>query len=91
MRSAVLRTTLSSIFFAVLTCTSANAEHLLEIEQPKVEAGEIEIEYRGDYHFQQPRRRFIQSPELVFDDNGHTIGIGYGLTKWLGLLVGLEA
>ena len=96
MCSAVLRTTLSSIFFAVLTCTSANAEHLLEIEQPKVEAGEIEIEYRGDYHFQQPRRRFIQSPELVFDDNGfnrqrHTIGIGYGLTKWLGLLVGLEA
>lgn len=92
---AVLRTTLSAIFFAVLACASANAQHHLEIEQPQVAAGEVEIEYRGDYHFQQPSRRFVQTPELVLDDNGfnrqrHSIGIGYGLTKWLGLLIGLE-
>ena len=93
---AVLRTAVSFIFFAVLTGAPANAQHNLEIKQPKVEAGEVEIEYRGDYHSQQPRRRFIQTPELVFDDNGfnrqrHSIAIGYGLTKWLGLEVGLEA
>ncbi|MFZ0853260.1 MAG: hypothetical protein WAO08_29185 [Hyphomicrobiaceae bacterium] len=96
MRIAAIWTTLSSVFFAILACAPANAQHHLEIEQPKVEAGEIEIEYRGDYHFQQPSRRFVQTPQLVFDDNGfsrqrHSIGIGYGLTKWLGLLVGLEA
>src|SRR5262245_16378103 len=42
----------------------------LEIKEPKVEAGEIELEYVGDYHFGQPRRRFFAEPSgsLVADD-----------------------
>jgi hypothetical protein len=69
-----------------------------EIRQPKVDAGEIELEYLGDYHFGQPRRRFIVGDpgELELDGNQfnrqrHTIGLSYGLTKWLSLQVSVEA
>jgi hypothetical protein len=69
-----------------------------EIKEPKVEKGEFEIEYSGDYSFGQPRRRFIEtSPgEFEFDANEftrqrHTIGIGYGFTKWLSLQIAAEA
>ena len=99
MRIAVLRAAVSSIFLAVLAGAPARAQlNQLEIRQPKVEAGEVEVEYLGDYHFQRPRRRFIEeSPgTFVFDDNEfnrqrHSLGIGYGLTSWLGLQVAIEA
>ena len=70
----------------------------LEIKEPKVEAGEVELEYLGDYNFGQPRRRsFIEpSGDLLFDANEfarqrHTFGLGYGLTKWLSVQVAVEA
>jgi hypothetical protein len=68
-----------------------------EIREPKVEAGEIQLEYLGDYHFGQPRRRFEGAPgsfELdanEFARQRHTLGISYGLTKWLSLQLGVEA
>jgi hypothetical protein len=70
----------------------------LEIRQPKVEAGEVELEYLGEYYFGQPRRRFVEEDPgaFEFDDNEfnrqrHTIGLSYGLTKWLSLQVSVEA
>jgi hypothetical protein len=69
-----------------------------EIKEPKVEAGEVEVEFLGDYHFGQPRRRFIEASPGSFlgDDNDfnrqrHTLEIGYGLSKWLGLQIAVEA
>lgn len=97
MRITVLRAAASSVAFAVLVGAPACAQQL-EIKEPKVEAGEVEIEYLGDYHFGQPRRRSIEpSPgSLLFDDNEairqrHSVGIGYGLTNWLGVELGVEA
>jgi hypothetical protein len=70
----------------------------LEIRQPKVEAGEVELEYLGEYHFGQPRRRFIEEDPGAFEFDGnefnrqrHTIGLSYGLTRWLSLQVAVEA
>jgi len=81
---------------ATLLCAPAHAQ--LEIRQPKVEAGEVELEYLGDYHFQRPRRRSIEASPgaFVFDDNEfnrqrHTLEMGYGLTSWLGLRFAVEA
>jgi len=102
MRIAVLHAAVSStLFFGVLVGHPANAQlNQLEIKEPRVEAGEVDVEYLGDYHFQRPRRRFLEEPPgsgaLVFDDNDfnrqrHTFGIGYGLTNWLGLQVAVEA
>jgi hypothetical protein len=71
----------------------ANAQiNEFQVKEPKVEAGEIELEYLGDYHFGQPRRRFVEEApgSFEFDDNAfsrqrHVLGLGYGLTNWLGL------
>jgi hypothetical protein len=70
----------------------------LEIREPKVEAGEFELEYLGDYNFNPPRRRFLVEPSgsLLADDNDfsrqrHTLGLGYGLTRWLSLQLAVEA
>jgi hypothetical protein len=40
-----------------------------EIKEPKVEAGEIDVESLADYFLGQPRRRFLEEPpgSLVFD------------------------
>jgi hypothetical protein len=86
---------------AVLAVASAPASaqfNQFEIREPKVEAGEVEIQVLGDYHFGQPRRRFIEdSPgSLLFDANEfsrqrHTLGFGYSFTKWLSLEVQIEA
>jgi hypothetical protein len=68
-----------------------------EIREPKVEAGEVELEYLGDYHFGQPRRRFEGAPgSFEFDANEfarqrHTLGLSYGFTKWLSLQFAVEA
>lgn len=91
----------SSLFLGALLGGGGSASAQLnqfEIRQPKVEAGEVELEYLGDYHFGQPRRRFIDvAPgELELDGNEfnrqrHTIGLSYGLTKWLSLQIAAEA
>ena len=102
MLIAILRAAVPSICFGVLTALApAHAQlNQFEIREPKVEAGEVEVEYLGDYHFLQPRRRFIEAPPgsgtLVFDDNDfnrqrHTLGMAYGLTRWLSLQVAVEA
>ncbi len=99
MRTAVLGATGSSIFLcAALVGTASGQLNQFEIKEPKVEAGEVEVELLGDYHLGQPRRRFIEeSPgSFVFDANEfnrqrHTLGLGYGLTKWLGLGLEIEA
>jgi hypothetical protein len=101
MRTALFPAALSSVFLSLVVDAPATAQiNQLEIRVPKVEAGEVEIEYLGDYHFQRPRRRFIEEPPgsgaLIFDDNEfnrqrHTFGIGYGLTNWLSLQVAVEA
>jgi hypothetical protein len=99
MRTTFLSATASCpLVGALLLGTPATAQiNQFEIKQPKVEAGEVEVEYLGDYHFGQPRRRFLQTPDgLALDANEfnrqrHTLGIGYGLTNWLGLQVGIEA
>jgi hypothetical protein len=89
----------SVIFLSVALVGTASAQlNQLEIKEPKVEAGEVEVELLGDYHFDQPRRRFIEeSPgSFVFDANEfnrqrHTLGLGYGVTRWLGLQFEIEA
>jgi hypothetical protein len=89
----------SFIFLSVALVGTASAQlNQLEIKEPRVEAGEVEVELLGDYHFGQPRRRFIEeSPgSFVLDANEfnrqrHTFGLGYGLTKWLGLGLEIEA
>ena len=102
MLIAILRAAVPSICFGVLTALApAHAQlNQFEIREPKVEAGEVEVEYLADYHFLQPRRRFIEAPPgsgtLVFDDNDfnrqrHTLGMAYGLTRWLSLQVAVEA
>jgi hypothetical protein len=70
----------------------------LEIREPKVEVGEVELELRGDYNFGQPRRRMFVEPSgsLLADDNDftrqrHMIALSYGLSKWLNLEVSIEA
>jgi hypothetical protein len=82
---------------AALAVASRPAIGQFEIREPKVEKGEFEIEYLGDYSFGPPRRRFIEvAPgSFLFDDNDfnrqrHTLELGYGLTKWLGLRVAIE-
>src|SRR5262245_47172597 len=99
MRTAVLRAAAGTMLVgATLAATPADAQlNQLEIKEPKVEAGEVEIEYLGDYHFRGPRRRFIEpSPgAFVLDDNElarqrHSFELRYGLTRWLGLRVSLE-
>lgn len=97
---------LPALIAAVLGCCAligagapASAQiNQFEIKEPKVEKGETEIEYRGDYGFHAPRRRFIEeSPgSFAFDDNEfarqrHSLSVGYGFTKWLNLQVGFEA
>jgi len=102
MLIAILRAAVPSICLGMLTALApAHAQlNQLEIREPKVEAGEVEVEYLVDYHFQRPRRRFIEAPPgsgtLVFDDNDfnrqrHTLGMAYGFTKWLSLQVAVEA
>src|SRR5262245_9167699 len=98
MRTALLPATASSLLVgALLVAASARAQVHLEIKEPKVEAGEVGIQYLGDYALGPPRRRFMQTPGgLVFDDNEvirqrHSFGLGYGLTNWLGLQVSIEA
>jgi len=102
MPIAILRAAVACTFLGVLmTSFPARAQlNQFEIREPKVEAGEVEVEYLVDYHFLQPRRRFIEAPPgsgtLVFDDNDfnrqrHTLGMAYGLTKWLSLQVAVEA
>jgi hypothetical protein len=79
--------------------STANAQlNQLEIRQPKVEAGEVELEYLGEYHFGQPRRRFVTEEPGVFEFDGnefarqrHTIGLSYGVTRWLGVQIAVEA
>jgi hypothetical protein len=70
----------------------------LEIKEPKVEAGEVELEYLGDFNFGQPRRRSFVEPsgDLPFDVNDfarqrHTFGLGCGLTRWLSAQASVEA
>jgi len=91
---------LGGAFVATMLASGTASAQLnqFEIRQPKVEAGEVELEYLGDYHFGQPRRRFIEEAPgaLQFDGNEfnrqrHTIGLSYGLTRWLGLQIALEA
>jgi hypothetical protein len=100
MRGVALGAAGASVFLgAMLAGGPANAQlNQLEIRQPKVEAGEVELEYLGEYHFAQPRRRFVAEEPGVFelDDNEfnrqrHTIGLSYGITRWLSLQVALEA
>ena len=102
MLIAILRAAVPSICFGVLMAVApAHAQlNQFEIREPKVEAGEVEVEYLWDYHFQRPRRRFIEDPPgsgaVVFDDNDfnrqrHTLGLAYGLTNWLSLQVAVEA
>jgi hypothetical protein len=83
---------------AMLSGTASAQLNQLEIREPKVEAGEVELEYLGDYNFGQPRRRAFVEPsgDLLFDANEfarqrHTFGVGYGLTRWLGLQIAVEA
>ena len=89
----------SSVFLATLLAGGTAGAQLnqFEIKEPKVEAGEVEVGLLGDYHFGQPRRRFVaEAPGVfAFDDNEfnrqrHTLELGYGLTGWLGLQVALE-
>jgi hypothetical protein len=83
----------------LLTPGAATAQlNQFEIKEPKVEQGEVEIEYGGDHHFQAPRRRFVEEDpaEFTFDGNEfnrerHSLGLGFGLTNWLNLQVGVEA
>jgi hypothetical protein len=83
----------------LLTSGTAKAQlNQFEIKEPKVEQGEVEIEYGGDHHFQAPRRRFVEEDPGVFKFDGnefnrerHSLGIGFGLTNWLNLQVGVEA
>jgi hypothetical protein len=70
----------------------------LEVKQPKVEKGEVEVEYLGEYYFGQPRRRFIVEEPGVFEFDGnefnrqrHTFAFSYGVTRWLSLELALEA
>lgn len=84
---------------AALASGTASAQlNQLEILQPKVEAGETELEYLGEYHFGQPRRRFIAEEPGAFELDGneftrqrHTLGLSYGVTRWLSLQVAIEA
>src|SRR5688572_6154281 len=84
---------------AVSVSAPAGAQlNQFEIREPKVEAGEVELEYLGDYHFGQPRRRFFEeSPgSFEFDANEfarqrHTFGLSYGFTRWLSLQLAVEA
>ena len=82
----------------MLVGTASAQINRLEIKTPHVEAGEVELEYLGDYHLGQPRRRFVEATPgaLVVDDNDfnrhrHALGLGYGLTSWLGLQIAAEA
>jgi hypothetical protein len=99
MRIAVLTATGCAVLAcAMLAGGPASAQfNEFEIKEPKVEAGEVEIEYLGDYSFGQPRRRFAaeEPGEFEFDGNEfarqrHVLGLGYGLTNWLGLEVSVE-
>jgi hypothetical protein len=99
MRSAKLGAAGACLLAGAVLSGVANAQlNQLEIREPKVEAGEVELEYLGDYSFGQPRRRALVEPsgDLLFDANEfarqrHTFGIGYGLTKWLSLQLAVEA
>lgn len=100
MRAVTLAACGAGVFLgAMLAGGTASAQlNQLEIKEPKVEAGEIELEFLGDYNFGQPRRRFFEaSPgSFVFDANDFnrfrpTVGVGYGLTKWLSLQLEIEA
>src|SRR5262245_28756878 len=102
MQIAILRAVVAFTFLGVLMAPLPARAQLnqFEIREPKVEAGEVEVEYLWDYHFRQPRRRFVEAPpgsgDLVFDDNDfnrqrHTLGMAYGVTKWLSLQVAVEA
>src|SRR5262245_45146577 len=95
MRIAVLGAAGLSLLMGSVAHAQLNQ---FEIKEPKVEAGEVELEYLGDYQFGQPRRRsFEASPgSFEFDANDfarqrHTLGLSYGFTKWLSLQVGVEA
>jgi hypothetical protein len=99
MRLAALGVTGSLLLAGTVPSGGASAQiNQFEIREPKVEAGEVELEYLGDYHFGQPRRRSFVEPSgsLLVDDNDfarqrHTFGLSYGLTKWLSLQLALEA
>src|SRR5512145_80267 len=99
MRIATVGATGAFLLVAMLLPGPASAQlNQLEIKMPQVEAGEIELEYLGDYHFGQPRRRFVDAAAgaSVVDDNDfnrhrHTLGLGYGFARWLGLQVAVEA
>jgi hypothetical protein len=99
MRIAALCTAATLVFASAVPVGTARAQiNRLEIKMPQVEAGEVELEYLGDYHFGQPRRRFVDAAAgaSVVDDNDfnrhrHTLGLGYGFARWLGLQVAVEA
>jgi hypothetical protein len=98
MRISGLLIILCAAVLALAPALGSAQINQFEIKEPKVEAGEVEIQVLGDYNFGQPRRRFIEaSPgSLLFDANEfsrqrHVLGFGYGLTNWLGLEVQIEA
>jgi hypothetical protein len=83
-------------FLALLSFPNA-ARAEFEIKETTVEKGEVELEYKGDYHSGNPNRKFgIDGGEIVADENdivrqSHSFELGFGLTNFLKLSVGAEA
>ena len=81
---------------ALFACpTTAHAE--FEIKETTVEKGEVELEYKGDYHSGNPNRKFgLDGGEIIADENdilrqSHSFELGLGLTDYLKISVGTEA
>jgi hypothetical protein len=88
---------LSALVFSVALLGAAGlANAQFEVEEPEAQQGEVELEYNGDYHFGNPRRRIaIDGGEIVADENEvwrqrHVFGIGMGLTNFFKLTIEAE-
>ena len=81
---------------AALLASTAATRAQFEVEEPEAQQGEVELEYNGDYHFGNPRRRVIEEGgEIIADENEvlrqrHVFAIGFGLTNFLKFSVEAE-
>jgi hypothetical protein len=81
---------------AALLGSAGTARAQFDIDEPEAEQGSVELEYNGDYHFGNPRRRVVEEGgEIIADENEvlrqrHVFAIGLGLTNYFKLSVEAE-
>jgi hypothetical protein len=87
---------LALVASAALLGSAGTARAQFVVEEPEAEQGSVELEYNGDYHFGNPRRRVVEEGgEIIADENEvlrqrHVFGIGFGLTNYFAFSIEAE-